>query len=108
MKKSSAVKSADTETDMSAISVGKKCTKNSMKGRKNKMARQVSETQNRIKVIEKLIAMDITTEEKVKDLTPNDLANSDFSFNDLAVIHNLQKAIKNNTVYSFLVGKSEV
>ena len=72
------------------------------------MARQVSETQSRIRVIEKLISMDITTEEKVKDLTPNDLANGNFSFNDLAVIHNLQKAIKNNTVYSFLVGKSEV
>ncbi len=109
MKKSSAVKSADTETEMSAISVGKKYTKNSTKGRGRKMARQASETQSRIKVVEKLISMGITTEEQVRNLSPKDFAGNDnITFSDIAVIHALQKSIKNNTVYSFLSAKSEV
>ena len=109
MKKSSAVKSVDTETEMSATSVGKRPTKNSMKGRERKMARQVSETQSRIKVVEKLIAMGITTEEQIKKLSPKDfVGNDNITFNDIAVIHALQKSVKNNTVYSFLSAKSEV
>ncbi len=109
MKKSSAAKIVDTETEMSAISVGEKLTKNSMKGRERKMARQMSETQSRIKVVEKLIAMGITTEEQVRNLSPKDFAgNESITFSDIAIIHSLQKSIKNNTVYSFLSAKSEV
>ncbi len=97
---------------MFVTSVGKRHTKNFLKGRESAMPRQTkqpSETEKRIKVIEKLFAMGIITEEQVKKLTPQDfMGKNNITFGDIAIIHELQNSIKNNTVYSFLSAKSEV
>ena len=72
------------------------------------MAKQVSETQKRVKIIEKLIALGVTTEEQVKKLTPNDLIKSEkMSFADILLIYELQDCVKNNKVFSFLAKNDE-
>ena len=108
MKKNLVVKNADLETDMFVISVGKKHMKNSMKGRKKKMAKTVSETQKRAKIIEKLISLGITTEEQLKKLTPAELTvDKDITFADIMLICELQECVKNNKVFSFLAKKEK-
>ncbi len=72
------------------------------------MPKPISEFQKKIKVIEKLTSMGITTEEQVKQLTPADLSKGNFSFVEFSIISDLQIAIKSGTVYSFLLSKSEV
>ena len=103
MKKNLDAKTADSETDMFVISVGKECTKNFMKGRKKKVAKTTSGIQKRIKIIEKLVSLGITTEEKFKKLTPAELTSAkDISFADIILICELQECVKNNKVFSFL------
>lgn len=108
MKRSSAVITADTETAMYVIYATRKYVKILRKGRKKQMAKQVSETQKRVKIIEKLIALGVTTEEQVKKLTPNDLVKSEkMSFADILLIYELQDCVKNNKVFSFLAKNDE-
>lgn len=106
MKKNLGAKNVDIEMDMFVISVGKKHTKNSMKGRKKKMAKTVSEAQKRAKIIEKLISLGITTEEQIKKLTPAELTtDKNITFADILLICELQECVKNNKVFSFLAKK---
>lgn len=108
MKRSSAVKIADTETAMYVIFATRKYVKILRKGRKKQMAKQVSEMQKRVKIIEKLIALGVTSEEQVKKLTPNDLVKSEkMSFADILLIYELQDCVKNNKVFSFLAKNNE-
>lgn len=108
MKRSSAVKTADTETAMYVIYATRKYVRILWKGRKKQMAKQVSETQKRVKIIEKLIALGVTSEDQVKKLTPNDLVKSEkMSFADILLIYELQDCVKNNKVFSFLAKNDE-
>lgn len=108
MKRSSAVKTADTETAMYVIYATRKYVKILRKGRKKLMAKQVNETQKRVKIIEKLISLGVTSEEQVKKLTPNDLVKSEkMSFADILLIYELQDCVKNNKVFSFLAKNDE-
>lgn len=94
--------------DMCAISVGKSYMKNSMEGRESQMAKAVNESQRRVKIIEKLISLGLTTEEQIKKLTPAELtAIKDISFTDILLIHELQECVKNNKVFSFIAKKDE-
>lgn len=94
--------------DMCAISVGKRYMKNSMEGRESQMAKAVSESQRRVKIIEKLISLGLTTEEQIKKLTSAELtAIKDISFTDILLIHELQECVKNNKVFSFIAKKDE-
>lgn len=71
------------------------------------MAKQISETQKRVKIIEKLISLGVTDEEKIKKLTPVDLIKSEnIGFSEIMLIYELQECVKTNTVFSFLA-KSE-
>ncbi len=70
------------------------------------MAKIVSETQKRVKIIEKLISAGITTEERIKKLTPAELTGyKDITFADILLICELQESVKNNKVISFLAKK---
>lgn len=89
--------------DMFVIYVGKGYMKNSMKGRKKQMAKQISETQKRVKIIEKLISLGVTDEEKIKKLTPADLIKSEnIDFSEIMLIYELQECVKTNKVFSFI------
>ena len=96
----------DTDTEMSVIYAGNRCMKNLEKRRKKQMAKPMNETQKRVRVIEKLISLGITDEEKVKKLTPNGLLKSDnISFEEVLLIYELQESVKKNRVFSFLAKK---
>ena len=72
------------------------------------MAKTISITQKRVKIIEKLISAGVATEEQIKKLTPSDLAViKDISFTDILLVCELQECVKNNKVYSFLAKKEE-
>ena len=72
------------------------------------MAKTVSETQKRAKIIEKLISLGITTEEQLKKLTPAELTvDKDITFADILLICELQECVKNNKVFSFLAKKEK-
>ena len=72
------------------------------------MAKTVSKTQKRVKIIEKLNSLGITTEEQIKKLTPSELtAVKDISFAEILLICELQECVKNNKVYSFLSKKED-
>ena len=72
------------------------------------MAKQISETQKRMKIIEKLILLGITTEDQVKKLEPADLLKCDkLSFEDIMLVNELQFSIKGNKVFSFLAQNDE-
>lgn len=72
------------------------------------MAKTVSEAQKRVKIIEKLISLGITTEEQIKNLTPAELtAAKDISFADILLICKLQECVKTNKVFSFLAKTEE-
>ncbi len=60
----------------------------------------------KIRIIERLMTLGIETDDAVKKLTPSDFISGGFSFDELALIHDLQIAIRNNAVYSFLVEKA--
>ena len=99
---------ADTDTEMSVIYAENRCMKNSEKRRKKQMAKPMNETQKRVRVIEKLISLGITDEEKVKKLTPNGLLKSDnISFEEVLLIYELQESGKKNRVFSFLAKKDD-
>lgn len=103
MRKNSVAKIAFTETDMCVISAIKKYIKNFTKGRKKQMAKQISETQKRVKIIEKLISLGVTDEEKIKKLTPADLIKTEnIGFSEIMLIYELQECVKTNKVFSFL------
>lgn len=72
------------------------------------MAKTISITQKRVKIIEKLISAGVATEEQIKKLTPSDLTViKNISFTDILLVCELQECVKNNTVYSFLAKKEE-
>ncbi len=72
------------------------------------MAKTASKTQKRVKIIEKLNSLGITTEEQIKKLTPSELtAVKDISFAEILLICELQECVKNNKVYSFLSKKED-
>lgn len=74
------------------------------------MAKMQSETQKRMKILEKVISLGYKTEEDVKKLTPKDLMKDEcLTFTDLLLIYDLQESVKNNRLFSFLSdGSNEV
>ena len=105
MKRNQVVKTADTETDMCAISVGKKCIKNSTKERRKIMAykKKTSITQMKFDVMEKLALHGIDTEEKLKKLKPKELIGQEnLSFKEIDLIRMLQECVNENMLFSFL------
>ena len=76
----------------------------STKGRRNKMAKQISELQKKQRILEKLVSLGIKTEEELKKLTPNILTKDEsISFTELLLIYEMQEAVKENRLFSFLV-----
>lgn len=74
------------------------------KGRRNKMAKQISEIQKKQRILEKLVSLGIKTEEELKKLTPNSLTKDEsISFTELLLIYEMQEAVKENRLFSFLV-----
>lgn len=74
------------------------------KGRRNKMAKQISELQKKQRILEKLLSLGIKTEEELKKLTPNSLTKDEsISFTELLLIYEMQEAVKENRLFSFLV-----
>lgn len=74
------------------------------KGRRNKMAKQISELQKKQRILEKLVSLGIKTEEELKKLTPNSLTKDEsISFTELLLIYEMQEAVKENRLFSFLV-----
>ena len=74
------------------------------KGRRNKMAKQISELQKKQRILEKLVSLGIKTEEELKKLTPNSLTKDEsISFTELLLIYEMQEAVKGNRLFSFLV-----
>ncbi len=74
------------------------------KGRRNKMAKQISELQKKQRILEKLVSLGIKTEEELKKLTPNILTKDEsISFTELLLIYEMQEAVKENRLFSFLV-----
>ncbi len=69
------------------------------------MAKTISDMQKKQRILEKLVSLGITTEEDLKKLTPNDLTkNENLSFVELLLIYEMQEAVKNNRLFSFLAG----
>lgn len=67
------------------------------------MAKMQSEAQKRMKILEKVISLGYKTEEDIKKLTPKDLMKDEsITFTDLLLIYDLQEAVKNNRLFSFL------
>ena len=90
---------------MCAISVGKKCIKNSMKERRKIMAykKKTSITQMKFDVMEKLALHGIDTEEKLKKLKPKELIGwENLSFKEIDLIRMLQECVNENMLFSFL------
>lgn len=74
------------------------------KGRRNKMAKQISELQKKQRILEKLVSLGIKTEEELKKLTPSSLTKDEsISFTELLLIYEMQEAVKENRLFSFLV-----
>ena len=74
------------------------------KGRRNKMAKQISELQKKQRILERLVSLGIKTEEELKKLTPNSLTKDEsISFTELLLIYEMQEAVKENRLFSFLV-----
>lgn len=74
------------------------------KGRRNKMAKQISEIQKKQRILEKLVSLGIKTEEELKKLTPSSLTKDEsISFTELLLIYEMQEAVKENRLFSFLV-----
>lgn len=74
------------------------------KGRRNKMAKQISELQKKQRILEKLLSLGIKTEEELKKLTPSSLTKDEsISFTELLLIYEMQEAVKENRLFSFLV-----
>ena len=72
------------------------------------MAKQLGEKQKRMKIIEKLISLGVTSEDQVKKLEPADLLKCDkLSFEDIMLVNELQFSVKSNKVYSFLAQNDE-
>lgn len=74
------------------------------KGRRNKMAKQISELQKKQRILERLVSLGIKTEEELKKLTPSSLTKDEsISFTELLLIYEMQEAVKENRLFSFLV-----
>lgn len=74
------------------------------KGRRNKMAKQISELQKKQRILEKLVSLGIKTEEELKKLTPSSLTKDEsISFTELLLIYEMKEAVKENRLFSFLV-----
>lgn len=74
------------------------------KGRRNKMAKQISELQKKQRILERLVSLGIKTEEELKKLTPSSLTKDEsISFTELFLIYEMQEAVKENRLFSFLV-----
>ena len=72
------------------------------------MAKTNPEIQKRLKILEKILSLGITTEDEFKKLTPKTLTkDEDVSFQELESIHDMQEAVKNNKLFSFLAKGSE-
>ena len=55
-------------------------------------------------MLEKLVSLGIKTEEELKKLTPNILTKDEsISFTELLLIYEMQEAVKENRLFSFLV-----
>lgn len=68
------------------------------------MAKQISELQKKQRILEKLVSLGIKTEEELKKLTPNSLTKDEsISFTELLLIYEMQEAVKENRLFSFLV-----
>ena len=68
------------------------------------MAKQISELQKKQRILEKLVSLGIKTEEELKKLTPNILTKDEsISFTELLLIYEMQEAVKENRLFSFLV-----
>ncbi len=68
------------------------------------MAKQISEIQKKQRILEKLVSLGIKTEEELKKLTPNSLTKDEsISFTELLLIYEMQEAVKENRLFSFLV-----
>lgn len=68
------------------------------------MAKQISELQKKQRILEKLVSIGIKTEEELKKLTPNSLTKDEsISFTELLLIYEMQEAVKENRLFSFLV-----
>lgn len=89
---------------MFAIFAGNRYMKIFTKGRRNKMAKQISEIQKKQRILEKLVSLGIKTEEELKKLTPSSLTKDEsISFTELLLIYEMQEAVKENRLFSFLV-----
>lgn len=68
------------------------------------MAKQISELQKKQRILERLVSLGIKTEEELKKLTPNSLTKDEsISFTELLLIYEMQEAVKENRLFSFLV-----
>lgn len=69
------------------------------------MAKTQSETQKRMKILEKVVSLGYKTEEDIKKLTPKDLTKDEsITFTDLLLIYDLQESVKSGRLFSFLSG----
>ena len=68
------------------------------------MAKQISKIQKKQRILEKLVSLGIKTEEELKKLTPSSLTKDEsISFTELLLIYEMQEAVKENRLFSFLV-----
>jgi len=73
-----------------------------------KKAKAPNEVIKRLKLLEKLISLGLTTEEDIKKLTPKDIAViDDISFTDIIEIQQLQECVKSNKLFSYLAKTNE-